>query len=174
MKSIANIKKLSMVTIAVFISAALIMAIPAIMSIDIYAQRDMRSYTPSVEAKETTPSSPWSCASKLIKDSPEGNALGWNPDGTRTAFTIDEPCYFKADSTVLVNIKDGGINFAACNVDFSTDGFFEVYCTAPPSDGSELRYLVLVDWLDVIGATPTKDLPSDLEERNEQTNATQQ
>jgi hypothetical protein len=122
------------------------MSIPAIISIDVYAQRDMRSSTPSDETnKESTPSSPWSCASKVIKDSPEGNALGWNPDGTRTAFTIDEPCYFKADSTVLVNIKDGGKNFGVCNVDFSTDGFFEVYCNAPPSDGSELRYLVLVE-----------------------------
>ena len=82
-----------MVTITIFIAEAFIMSIPAIISIDVYAQRDMRSSTPSDETnKEFTRSSPWSCASKVIKDSPEGNALGWNPDGTRTAFTIDEPC----------------------------------------------------------------------------------
>ena len=163
-----------MKSIAIFISAALIMSIASIMVIDIYAQRDIRSSAPSVEVKESTPSSPWSCASKVIRDSPEGNALGWNPDGTRTAFTIDEPCYIKSDSTVLVNINDVGITFAACNVDFSTDGFFEVYCTAPPSDGSELRYLVLVEPLEIIGATPAKELPSDIIERNQQTNTTQQ
>ena len=160
--------------LAIFISAALIMSIASIMFIDIYAQRDMRSSVPSVEVKESAPSSPWSCASKVIKDSSEGNALGWNPDGTRTSFTIDEPCYLKSDSTVLVNVNDGGTNFAACNVDFSTDGFFEVYCNSPPSDGSDLRYLVLVKSLEIVGATPTKELPSDIQERNQQTNATQQ
>lgn len=163
-----------MKSIAIFISTALVMSIASIMFIDIYAQRDMRSSTPSVEAKESTSSSPWSCASKIIKDSAEGNALGWNPDGTRTAFTIDEPCYLEEDSTILVNINDGGKNFAACNVDFSIDGFFEVYCNAPPSDGSQLRYLILVEWLEIIGATPTKDLPSDIAERNQLANETEQ
>ncbi|HET9807021.1 MAG TPA: hypothetical protein VFP49_08945 [Nitrososphaeraceae archaeon] len=43
---------------------------------------------------------------------------------------------------------------------------FLIYCNAPPADGSELRYLVLVEWLDEIGATPMKDLPSDIAERN--------
>ena len=159
--------------ISIFISAALIMSIASIMFIDIYAQRDMRSSAPSVEAKESTSASPWSCASKVIKDSSEGNAVGWNPNGIRTAFTIDEPCYLKSDSTILVNINDGGKNFAACNVDFSTDGFFEVYCNSPPSDGSDLRYLVLVKSLEIVGATPTKELPSDILERNQLANATQ-
>jgi hypothetical protein len=185
MKSIANIKKLSMITVAIFISAAIITTIPAIISTDVYAQRDMRTSTPSVEAKESTPLSPWSCASKVIKDSPEGNALGWNPDGTIPTFTINEPCYREFDSVVPVNIKDGGGNFEACNVDYHTDipeiplRSFEVHCDQPPADGSELRYMVLVDdrGLEIIGVDqlpPLEELPQELMERQQKANATQQ
>ena len=98
----------------------------------------------SISAKEfkSGSESPWTCASKIINDSPEGNALGWDPDGSKTTFSIDEPCYLEQDSTVLINVKDGAANFEVCNVDYRTDNFFEVFCDAPPSDGSELRYLV--------------------------------
>ena len=173
MKSISNTKKkLTIVTIAIFFAVALIMAISSIMSINVDAQRDMRSSAPFDGAP-----SPHACASKVIKDSPEGNALGWDPDGTTTAFIIEEPCYLEFDSTVLVNIGDifsGGNNTKVCNVDWSKNEFFEVACNSAPWDGSELRYLVLVKELDVIGATPIKHLPSDIAERKKQTNATQQ
>ncbi|HEX5187087.1 MAG TPA: hypothetical protein VFV86_09380 [Nitrososphaeraceae archaeon] len=178
MKSIVIFKKLTMLTIAIFITATLIIFIFAIMSTDTFAQRDMResvSFDGGDEpSKGHASDTPWACASKNILDSPEGKALGWNPDGKRTAFTIKEPCYLEEDSTVLVNVKDGGSNFQVCNVDFSTDGFFEVYCNAPPADGSELRYLVLVQWLDVIGSEPMsmEEIPQDLAERQQQTNTT--
>jgi hypothetical protein len=194
MKSIANTNKLTMTTMAIFIAATLITSIPAIMFTDAYAQRDMRSSGQSMAAKSGSgagtdlvpspfPNSPWSCASKIIKDSSEGNNLGWNPDGTITTFTINEPCYREFDSVVLVNIKDGGSNFEVCNVDYHTDipeiplRSFEVHCDQPPADGSELRYMVLVKWLEVIGVDqlpPLEELPQELMERQQKANATQQ
>jgi len=30
----------------------------------------------------------WSCAAKAVNDSPEGNSLGWNPNGTSVQFTF--------------------------------------------------------------------------------------
>lgn len=112
MKSTSNFKKLTMVTIAIFVTATLITAASAIMSNNAYAERSMRaspSFDGGVESKgESFPSdSPWSCASKIITDSPEGNALGWDPDGEETIFSIDEPCFFEDDSIVLINLKGG-------------------------------------------------------------------
>jgi hypothetical protein len=211
MKSIANIKKTTVITISIFITASLIAATPAIMSIDVYADhpsdlRDTRFEAPSVMSQDSssgflylqpplstvTPPSPesvtpmpsfaqpfptpqhhYSCAAKVISDSPEGNALGWNPNGTDTIFTISEPCYFEDDSTVIVNIKDGGSNYEVCNVDFSDNQFFEVYCNAPPDEGSQLRYMVIVQDLEVIGGQPIplEELPEEIAERKQ--NATQ-
>jgi hypothetical protein len=178
MKSIANFKQLTMITIAIFITVALITATSAIMSTNAYAERSMRASSDGGEESTGAFGSdtPWSCASKVLTDSPEGNALGWNPNGGRTIFPIDEPCYLENDSIVLVNVKDGALNFEVCNVDYSTDGFFEVFCNAPPAEGSELRYSVLVQdfGFDVIGAIPTpmKEVPQDILERQQQTNAT--
>ena len=190
MKSIANLNKPTMVTIAIFITATLIAATSAIMYTNAYAERGMRSLELAEAGEGTTsgmfpPSSPWSCASKVIKDSSEGNELGWDPNGATTTFTINEPCYREFDSVVLVNLKDGGSNFEACNVDYHTDipeiplRSFEVHCDQPPADGSELRYMVLVDdWgLDIIGADPlppVEELPKEFVDRQQQSNATGQ
>ena len=181
MKSMTNTPKLKLVTIAVFITATMIAVTPVIMSTDVYAaQRESRSSASSEGSGATTESglfSPWSCATKILTDSPDGNNLGWNPDGiSEDTFVIDEPCYIKSDSTVVVNIKDGGPNFEVCNVDYSSDfDFFEVFCNAPPAEGSELHYMVLVDFKDVIGMkapVPEEQIPSDIAAR--QQNSTQQ
>lgn len=184
MKSTDNIKKSTALTIAIFITAALIAATPVIMSPTVYAdhpgERPPPTATlvpesigpmPTIGETVTNPLH-WSCAAKAVNDSSEGNSLGWNPNGTDVVFTISEPCYQEGDSTVLVNIKDGGSNFEVCNVDYGVNGFFEVYCDAPPSEGSQLRYMVLVEDLDVIGTPmiPLEELPADLAARQ---NATQ-
>jgi hypothetical protein len=179
MTSIFNTQKLKLVTIAVFITAAMIAVTPIVTSTDAFAaQRESRA-SALAESSGDTPESgifgPWSCASKTLTDSPDGNNLGWDPNGSADTFTIDEPCYIKSDSTVLVNVKDGGPNFEVCNVDFASDfGFFEVFCNAPPAEGSELHYIVFVDFKDVVGMeapTPAEEVPSDIAARQ---NSTQQ
>lgn len=64
-----------------------------------------------------------------------------------------------------------------CNVDYYSDkGFFEVFCNDPPADGSELRYMVLVQdfGFDIIGAEPTpmEEIPQDILARKQPTNST--
>ena len=112
---------------------------------------------------------PFSCAANIIMDTAEGNQIGWNPDGNETVFTLSEPCYLESDSTVLVNIKDAGGNFESCNVDFFANGFFEVSCNNPPTDGSELHYMVLVLKKDVLGEETTNItvMPEELVHRQE-------
>jgi hypothetical protein len=183
MKSIGNTHKLKLVTIAVFITAAMIAVTPIVTSTDAFAaQRESRA-SALAEASGDTPETtgifgPWSCASKTLTDSPDGNNLGWDPNGSADTFTIDEPCYIKSDSTVLVNIKDGGPNFEVCNVDYASDfGFFEVFCNAPPAEGSELHYIVFVDFKDVVGMeapTPEEEVPQDIAKRQQTSNSTQQ
>ena len=112
---------------------------------------------------------PFACATNIIKDTTEGNQMGWNPDGNETVFTLSETCYLENDSTVLVNIKDGGGNFESCNVDFFADGFFEVSCNNPPANESELHYMVLVLKKDIIGGEPANQtiIPEELVQRQE-------
>jgi len=177
MNSIANTQKQKLVTIAVFITAAMIAITPIVTSTDAFAaQRESRS-SALAEAPGDTPQSVFGpCLSKTLTDSPDANNLGWNPDGSVTTFTIEDPCYIKADSTVLINVKDGGPNFEVCNVDFASDfGFFEVFCNAPPAEGSELHYIIFVDFKHVVGMeapTPEEEVPSDIAAR--QQNSTQQ
>ena len=193
MKSIDNKKKLTALPIAIFLTAALIAATPVIMSPTVYTDHPGERLAPtetivpqSTSPQSTSPQSTspmgimgetvtnalhWSCAAKAVNDSPEGNSVGWNPNGTDVQFTISEPCYQEGDSIVLVNIKDGGANFEVCNVDYGVNEFFEVYCDAPPSEGSQLRYMVLVEDLDVIGTPniPMEELPADLAARQNST-----
>jgi hypothetical protein len=173
-----NTQKLKLVTIAVFITTVMIAVTPIVSSTDAFAaQRDSRS-SALAEGPEVSPESGafGPCLAKTLTDSPDGNSLGWDPSGSATTFTIEDPCYIKADSTVLINVKDGGPNFEVCNVDFASDfGFFEVFCNAPPAEGSELHYIIFVDFKHVVGMeapTPEEEVPSDIAAR--QQNSTQQ
>jgi hypothetical protein len=181
MKSIVNTHKLKLVTIAVFITAAMIAVTPIVTSTDAFAaQRESRSSAPAdVSTFDMSGSSPFGpCDAKTLTDSPQGNSLGWRPDGSEDTFTIDDSCYIKSDSTVLINVKDGGANFEACNVDYASDfGFFEVFCSAPPDDGSELHYIIFVEDKDVVGMeapTPEEEVPQDVAKRQQSSNSTQQ
>jgi hypothetical protein len=77
-----------------------------------------------------------------IFDNPPGNALGWNPDGFTTVFTITQD--ITLDSTeVTVNLNGGGTSI--CNVvDYVLTGpeGFVVACTTAPSNLEELHYVV--------------------------------
>ena len=163
MKSLDNRKKgLPVLTISLFFTATLTLATPAIMSTNTYAQN-----TSSLE-----------CA-KELKDSPEANALGWNPDGNQTRFIINESCYSDAKSIGLVNTKDGDTeppewNTEVCNVDYSEDGIFEVYCNNAPFDGSELRYVISNGQLEVIGAQAETQIPTDSQRKQNPAQTPQQ
>jgi hypothetical protein len=95
---------------------------------------------------------------KIVRDNPAGNAVGWNPDGLERTFVINDP-EVTVNDTILINTEQD--NFVVCSVDhrhrfnFSS---FEVNCieTTPgfgpgnitvleggPADGATLIYTVI-------------------------------
>jgi hypothetical protein len=160
MKSLDNRKKgLPVLTISLFITAAITLATPAIMSTNTYAQEE-----PACQ-QETA---------KVLKDT---NAFGWNPDGNETRFIIEEPCY-SDKSIVLVNTKDGDVegpefNTEVCNVDYSDVKLFEVYCNNAPFDGSDLRYVVSDHEFQVVGEQPETQVPTDSQRKQDPARAAQ-
>ena len=178
MKLITNTQKQTLGTLSIFITVAMIAVTPVVMSTDVYAQRESRSSAfAEGDGDDQSEFFIKECRSKILTDSPEGNSLGWTPDGSDDTFIIEDKCYYKDDSTVLINVVDGGANFEVCNVDFADDKrFFEVFCNAPPAEGSELHYVIFVDDKTVVGMeapTPEEEKPSAVLER-EQQNSTQQ
>jgi hypothetical protein len=82
----------------------------------------------------------------ILRDDLAGNQRGWDPNGTRTTFWINDEDVAAAKSTVLVNTIQK--NYVICSVDsmaYSAPGF-EVKCINEsgegPSNGGELHYTV--------------------------------
>jgi hypothetical protein len=76
-----------------------------------------------------------------LRDDAGGNALGWNPDGVATTFTIlaSEVSGF---DTGFVSIMPLTASARQCVVDTFGKGLFRVGCSVAPSNGSQLHYLV--------------------------------
>jgi hypothetical protein len=90
----------------------------------------------------------------VILSDGQGN---WNPDGTRTSWTIVDPDFSPLTSTVLVNIKSYP-DYNVCNVDYMYGaGAFSVTCithhrlgepnnvccsVGGPANGAELHYTI--------------------------------
>lgn len=113
-----------------------------------------------------------SCPPKLIKDTPPGHDVGWDPDGTNDRFLINDSCYLASDSTVLVNIRDGGFAPSVCNVDWTSSdpntNSFEIKCDVAPANATELRYIIFYAPFTVIGGenATAEAVPKDLMDRN--------
>ena len=89
---------------------------------------------------------------RTLLDDATGNSHGWNPNGNKTTFVISDPAFNVADSTVLINLKDGSTGFDTCSVDFRTSApSFEIHCAVdstntpatPPDNGSQLDYVII-------------------------------
>jgi hypothetical protein len=80
-----------------------------------------------------------------LLDDGVGNALGWNPDGVFTSFTISEPNTFGDSSIVTASVCSaifcGGTVFP-CFVSPRFQGTFLVSCQVAPTNGAELHYEV--------------------------------
>lgn len=78
-----------------------------------------------------------------IFDTAGGNAVGWNPDGVQTIFSITTEDIDSEESLVTVNVHSN--TFAICNVfdtDNGTPGAIDIACTSAPSEGSSLHYVI--------------------------------
>jgi len=81
---------------------------------------------------------------KTLKDDPAGNALGWNPNGVDTIFSIDDPDVTGSPDGTFVQAYDqsGG----RCRVTNALDGpelpGFLVRCEIPASENGVLQYMI--------------------------------
>jgi hypothetical protein len=83
-----------------------------------------------------------------LLDDADGNALGWSPDGSKIEFTISPsipPISFYG-SFFTIQVTGPGFSPTAnhlCNVVGTIDGVtFNIMCSTPPPNGSELHYVI--------------------------------
>jgi hypothetical protein len=78
-----------------------------------------------------------------VFDTPAGHAVGWNPDGATTTFTILEPAITAFDSSFPIIALRNAVNVVCVISDFNPfPGAFSVACITAPPDGTELHYVV--------------------------------
>jgi hypothetical protein len=80
-------------------------------------------------------------------DDPGGHAVGWDPDGAITIFSISEPAISSdldnSFFTAHVHFSNPGIGALCGIVDYDNVAKeFKVRCTSAPADGDELHYVV--------------------------------
>jgi hypothetical protein len=77
-----------------------------------------------------------------LVDGAAGNALGWNPDGAETIFSISEPAVSGLTSAfITVQVRSTNTNFD-CEATNQAFGTFTVNCTLAPPNDTELHYVV--------------------------------
>ena len=78
---------------------------------------------------------------KTITDSVAGNAVGWNPDGTQTYFSISESAVDPSTSIPITSFTNN--NIIQCDAQFMIPGLFIIQCNVAPQDGSNLHYIII-------------------------------
>jgi hypothetical protein len=76
-----------------------------------------------------------------VRDTPNGNAVGWNPNGVTTTFTILDPGignFFASYVSATVEFSGNVV----CIVSSHGAGKFDLACITPPLEGAELRYII--------------------------------
>jgi hypothetical protein len=80
----------------------------------------------------------------LIFDNDAGHAVGWNPDGVTTSFTISPAPGVMGGFTEQI-VLTGGVSpgplYSNCGVTQLSFDSFSLICEHPPADGIGLRYL---------------------------------
>jgi hypothetical protein len=89
-----------------------------------------------------------------VLDTAGGHAVGWNPDGGTTTFTISEPALNSDESFFTIEVRSDFSNInQLCDVanQVTSAPTFFVTCSTAPPNGSELHYVVGSLPLHVIG-----------------------
>jgi hypothetical protein len=73
-----------------------------------------------------------------VFDNAAGHAVGWDPNGASTVFTISEPAIVATDG-IFFTVE---VVNTICAVDTHFSGTFQVRCQEAPIDSSALRYVV--------------------------------
>lgn len=78
-----------------------------------------------------------------VLDDDAGHAVGWDPDGATTLFTIFEPANgFLHESFVSVEVLDFAATNYFCDTVSQTFNTFQVRCSIAPPNPSELHYVI--------------------------------
>ena len=78
-----------------------------------------------------------------LLDNPAGNALGWDPDGVKTLFTLTGE-FISPDIMITIMVINVANTNHFCDV-VRADGavqFFRIACSSPPPNGVQLEYLI--------------------------------
>ena len=108
---------------------------------------------------------------KTLMDVPEGHAMGWNPNGSKKSFLIEDGDLNGNSDSNMVTLYIGGSElYRDCHVDsvFPSHSFFTITCGVPPNDTSQLHYMITKLPPHVIGnSSSTSSLPFDSLDDNE-------
>lgn len=99
-----------------------------------------------------------------LDDNVVRNAMGWNPDGEKYFFDINDDSVEFELSNILVNVDQGYYDIdkhAICQVTYIDDDGFTIVCDIPPSDGSFLSYIVFNQSPKIITESPDGPYPTD-------------
>jgi len=67
---------------------------------------------------------------------------GWEPNGINTIFVVTDPLIEIFD-VVIINISTPNAGGPICGLTATFDGSMEIKCTSPPSDFTDLNYIVM-------------------------------
>jgi hypothetical protein len=108
---------------------------------------DGPTQSPSFPIKDITGNdvSPNFMIQKILTDEPNGNNLGWNPDGSGTAFAIADSDIKAPLSNIhiSVNLQSGVAGAGGCTVFNIETAGFSFNCSSPPPNHAELHYLII-------------------------------
>jgi hypothetical protein len=83
----------------------------------------------------------------FVADTEAGHAVGWNPDGITTGFSITEPLAGNPSplgSSAIINVQDfiSGVDIL-CGAGRVFLGTIGIVCATAPPDGSDLDYTIV-------------------------------
>jgi hypothetical protein len=98
-----------------------------------------------------------------LDDNVVGNGMGWNPDGEKYFFDINDDSVEFELSNILVNVDQDYYDVdkhALCQATFIEDDGFTIVCDMAPADGSFLSYIVFNQWPKIITESPDGPYPA--------------
>jgi len=79
---------------------------------------------------------------KTLYDDDAGNAYGWDPDDSTTAYAISDSDISGVFNSEFVSVMIRNGNPVFCTAAGADAGLFVVHCTSAPGDSAELHYVI--------------------------------
>jgi hypothetical protein len=92
---------------------------------------------------------------KTLYDDDAGNAHGWDPDASTTAYAISDSDISGVFNSEFVSVMIRNGNPVFCTAAGADAGLFVVYCNSAPGNSAELHYLITKLPAHVVKSTPS-------------------